>query len=206
MIIRTLAALVLALGLITAACGDDDEDVTPTDGTPSPAATVTPAGTPTPTPDPRPPTDAAIDALAIWLGPVGDPASITVSSVEAVTWPDGCLGLSRVGQACTEALVDGFRIELALGDGVYEVRTDLTGDVVLWAPSVQILAQFKEAGTNLIQFTTDDGGTIEAQPVFGTGFGVDPDTLAEGDPVGIALADAPQSGPQLLVWLDPASE
>jgi hypothetical protein len=129
-----------------------------------------------------------------------------VDSVEAVTWPDGCLGVQRVGVGCTEALVEGFRIDLGLGEAVYEVRTDVVGDVVVWAPTVEVLAFFKEAVTNSVQFTTDDGGVIEAQPVFGTDYGVDLDSLAEGDAVGVALADAPQSGGKLLVWVDPVAE
>ncbi len=149
-------------------------------------------------------TEAAIDALATWLGPLAEPSEIFVSSAEAVTWSNGCLDAGLPGQACTDALVEGFRFELALGDAVYEVRTDLSGDVVLWAPSVQVLARFKEALTNVVQFTTDDGGTIEAQPVFGTDYGVELESLAEGDAVSVALADAPQSGGYLLVWVDPA--
>jgi hypothetical protein len=217
MLVRIVSAVVLAFGLVFAACSDEEEDTTtpaPTGGTPSPAKPETPAetppddATPTPTPTTGEPaasaTQAAIDALATWLGPVADPASISVSSVEPVTWPNGCLGLGRVGQVCTEALVEGFRVELALGNGIYEVRTDQSGGITLWAPSTQIMATFQEGLTNLFTFTTDDGGTLEAQPVFGTDYGVDPDTLAEGDAVGVALADAPQNGPQLLVWLDPA--
>lgn len=220
MILRVLVALAVATGLVTAACSDDEEDIpspTPGNGTvaPTDAATPTPAATPsptptdsepTPTPDPGPATDAAVDALATWLGPVADPASISVESAEAIIWSDGCLGLRRPGRACTQALVEGFRVILSLGNGTYEVRTDVSGDVVLWAPSVQVLAQFQEGLTNLFLFTTDDGGTLEAQPVPGTDYGVDPDTLMEGDPVSVALADAPQDGPQLLVWLDPVQE
>lgn len=216
MIIRIVAAAVLAVGLVLAACSDEEEDTAtplPTGGTPSPTQLATPVetppsdSTPTPTPTTGGPagsaTQAAIDALATWLGPVADPAAISVSSVEPVTWPNGCLGLSRVGRVCTAALVEGFRVELALGNGIYEVRTDQSGGTTVWAPRTQITATFQEGLTNLFVFATDDGGTIEAQPVFGTDFGVDPDTLAEGDAVGVALADAPQGGTQLLVWLDP---
>jgi hypothetical protein len=218
MIVRIVSAVVLTLGLVFIACSDEEEDSTtpaPTGGTPSPTQPATPPETPpgdaTPTPTPTtgdpasPATQAAIGALATWLGPVADPASISVSSVEPVTWPNGCLGLGRSGQVCTEALVEGFRVELALGNGIYEVRTDQSGETTLWAPSTQIMATFQEGLTNLFTFTTDDGGMLEAQPVFGTDYGVDPDTLAEGDAVGVALADAPQSGPRLLVWLDPVN-
>ena len=213
----------LLLGLALVGCGGDDADSTATPtATGAPTATGTPAPTDTPpaappppaTPPPANPTasdgaavaaEAARAALASWLGPVGDRAAIEVRSVEELTWPNGCLGLGRAGEACTEALVPGFRVELELANASYEVRTDRSGDLVRWAPRLQILVRFAAASANSIRFTTDDGGTIEAQPVFGTLFGVDVTTLSPGDPVGVAFADAPQGGGLLLVWLDPVS-
>ena len=62
---------------------------------------------------------------------------ISLSSVSAETWPDGCLGLGRPGEVCTEALVPGYRIRLAVDnkgftpgpDMWYVWRTDRTGTV-----------------------------------------------------------------------------
>ena len=62
---------------------------------------------------------------------------IRLSSVSAETWPDGCLGLGRPGEVCTEALVPGYRIRLAVdnkgftpGPDMWDVwRTDRTGTV-----------------------------------------------------------------------------
>jgi hypothetical protein len=210
--LRTILVAGIAIALIVAAaCGDDDDDVvTPTD-TPVAVATGLPGATATP--DAGDPSDAAVraatEALFTWLGPVGELSVvrvITLTSVEAVTWSNGCLDVGRAGVACTEALVEGYRIELALGDAIYEVRTDAVGDVVVWAPSVQILVRFSEASTNSAVFTTDDGGKIETQPVPGTSYGVELASLVEGDAVGIALADAPQGGGVLLVWVDPVFE
>ena len=223
MTLRMLVVVIVGVGLVVAACSDDDDDEpgaeTPTE-TPVAVATGVPDATQTPpdalatatpdsgtasdaAPDGASATEAAIAALAMWLGPAGDAPAISVASVEAVTWSNGCLDVGRANMACTEALVEGYRTELALGDAVYEVRTDLGGDVAVWAPSVQILVRFQEASRNSVVFTTDDGGTIEAQPVPGTGYGVELTSLAEGDAVGIALADAPQGGGPLLVWVDP---
>jgi hypothetical protein len=120
-----------------------------------------------------------------------------------VTWSGGCLELNRPGKACTTALVEGFRIELLLADATYEVRTDGIGSTVLWAPTVQILVRFQEASPNILEFLTDDGNTLVAQAVFGTDFGVQVSSLARGTPVGVGLANAPQSGGFLLVWVDP---
>jgi hypothetical protein len=44
---------------------------------------------------------------------------ISVSSFREVTWRNGCLGVEREGQACTQALVDGFLAELTDGDLAY---------------------------------------------------------------------------------------
>lgn len=171
--------------------------------------TETPEPQPTATEDPGPDeseaaAQAAVDSLATWLGPVADPAAITVDSVEPVTWNNGCLELVRPGQVCSQALVDGYRVMLGLAQAVYEVRTDATGAVTLWAPQTQALVMFQSVSTNLFEFMTDDGNTLVAQLVFGTLYGVEAATLSEGDPVGVGLADAPQSGGFLLVWLDPA--
>ncbi len=46
-----------------------------------------------------------------------DPGSVQVASFRLVTWRDGCLGVHRPGEACTQALVDGFLAELAGPDG-----------------------------------------------------------------------------------------
>jgi len=53
--------------------------------------------------------------LASRLG-VG-PDAVQVVSFRLVTWRDGCLGVHRPGEACTQALVDGFLAELAGPDG-----------------------------------------------------------------------------------------
>lgn len=219
-------AIVLAIAVAALAvlgCSDDEPGSEPIATGTAPAGTETAtvpsptetAVTTTATPPATPPATlapgdsaavAAAAALATWLGPVGDAASIVVRSVEPVTWPDGCLGLGRAGRACTEAEVPGFRVELDLGDATYEVRTDAGGDVALWAPRTQILARFAEAGPNVLEFTSDDGLAIVTQAVPGSDFGVDPLALAPGTPVGLGLADAPQSGGLLLVWLDPVAD
>jgi hypothetical protein len=42
---------------------------------------------------------------------------VSVSSFRPVTWRDGCLGVHRLGEACTQALVEGFLAQLAGPDG-----------------------------------------------------------------------------------------
>ena len=43
-----------------------------------------------------------------------DPGAVTVASFESVTWRDGSLGCPEPGLSYTQALVDGYRIELVV--------------------------------------------------------------------------------------------
>ncbi|RMD79992.1 MAG: hypothetical protein D6823_03930 [Chloroflexi bacterium] len=48
-----------------------------------------------------------------------DVAAIEVTSVGAVTWPDGALGCPRPGMAYIQVLIDGLLILLRVGDQLY---------------------------------------------------------------------------------------
>ncbi len=43
------------------------------------------------------------------------------------TWPDGCLGLAKPGEFCTQALVQGWRIILTDNQKTWVYRTDSSG-------------------------------------------------------------------------------
>jgi hypothetical protein len=173
----------------------------------SPGASVGPAASRSPTTITAEPaaaaTLAARQALAQWLGPVGDQGSIVVRSAEAVEWSNGCLEVMRARRACSQLTVRGYRVDLVLGRATYEVRTDATGTVAVWAPGVQILTRFVERSPNFVVVRTDDGGTIEAQVVPGSDIAIDLARTKAGDPVAVALVEAPQREGQLLLWLDP---
>lgn len=79
-----------------------------------------------------PAVQASIAALAKQLNV--DPQAITVISVEEVEWPDGCLGLSKPDQMCTQVIVPGYRVILEVNGTQYEVRTSLNGRQVAIAP------------------------------------------------------------------------
>lgn len=51
---------------------------------------------------------------------------IAVERVEAVDWPDACLGIPSDGEACAEVVTPGFRVRLA---GGLTYHTDYSGDV-----------------------------------------------------------------------------
>ena len=63
----------------------------------------------------QPYVDQAIEDLADHLGT--EPSSITVTSAEAVVWPDGSLGCPEPGMVYTQAQVDGLLIRLS-ADGI----------------------------------------------------------------------------------------
>ena len=59
-----------------------------------------------------------------------DPSVITVVSVEAVDWPDGCLGVQTPGVMCTMVITPGYRVILEANGKQYEYHTNASGDAV----------------------------------------------------------------------------
>jgi len=57
-------------------------------------------------------------------------AAITVTSAEAVIWPDGSLGCPQPGMMYTQALVAGYRIVLQTGDQVLNYHAAARGKPV----------------------------------------------------------------------------
>ena len=74
---------------------------------------------------------AAISALSGKLGL--PPEKIKLVSTEAVTWPDGCLGVQRMGVMCTQAEVEGFKIILEADGKQYEFHTNQDGSSIIRA-------------------------------------------------------------------------
>lgn len=75
-----------------------------------------PSGSSSPTPGG--PVAQAVADLAERQGVSRD--EVEVVSREEVTWRDGSLGCAKKGMAYTQALVDGGRITLRVGDTTYE--------------------------------------------------------------------------------------
>ena len=78
---------------------------------------------------------AAITALSEKLSLPAD--KITLISTEAVTWPNGCLGIVRMGVLCTQAEVPGFKIVLEANGQKYEFHTNQAGSLVQLAEGAQ---------------------------------------------------------------------
>jgi len=85
---------------------------------------------------------AAITDLAEKLNLTAD--EITIVSTEAVTWPDGCLGVVRIGVMCTQAEVPGFRIILESDGSNYEYHTNQDGSVIVFAEEPQATGSVEE--------------------------------------------------------------
>lgn len=64
---------------------------------------------------------ASVEDLASTLGV--DPGDVEVVSVEEVTWRDGSRGCAERGVMYTQALIDGSRITLRVGDTTYEYHS-----------------------------------------------------------------------------------
>ena len=59
-----------------------------------------------------------------------DPDTINLVRVEAVEWPDGCLGVQTPGIMCTMVITPGYRVILEAGGQQYEYHTSASGDAV----------------------------------------------------------------------------
>jgi hypothetical protein len=53
--------------------------------------------------------------------------STKVQNFSAQAWPDGCLGLAKADEVCTQAIVNGWLVEATDGSQRYVYRTDNTG-------------------------------------------------------------------------------
>ncbi|GAB4581104.1 MAG: hypothetical protein Fur0022_38510 [Anaerolineales bacterium] len=127
----TLFLTFLLIGLT--ACATLPAAEQPTEPAPTePIPTELPAE-PTPTAS-NPVANLAREALAVQLGLPAD--SIAVQSIEAVDWPNGCLGIDYKDTACTEAIVPGYRLILQANGDAYEYRSNLDGTLLLLAEPI----------------------------------------------------------------------
>jgi hypothetical protein len=72
-----------------------------------------------------------------------DILDVAVRSVEAVQWPDSCLGIHVPGQMCAMHVVDGYKVMLEAQDHLYEYRTN--GDGSMAVPALA-LSWHREGG------------------------------------------------------------
>ncbi len=108
--------------------------------TPEPKVPATPVPTAVPTPrwgtEAQPAVELAVADLA--QGVKTGTAGIEVVRVEAVDWPDGCLGCAKLEELCTEAIVPGYRIVLKADNQEYEYRADRQQHIRLCQPEAAV--------------------------------------------------------------------
>jgi hypothetical protein len=118
--LRRLLPLAAALALLLAAC-------VPLPGTPQ-SGTAIPTGESPASGAVETPSPAAAAAQAALAEKLGLPASqIAIVSVEAVEWPDACLGAAGEGEMCAQVITPGYRVVLEANGKQYEVHTDESG-------------------------------------------------------------------------------
>lgn len=136
---KRVGAVVMLMAVALAACASDESERG--SGLPTNAGTATDASSETgaaPTPiDPgdgigdgsggselpviAPELADEVDTAVADLGArVGTDQVVRVVVAHEVTWPNGSLGCPEPGMSYIQALVPGYRIELAVGDVVYE--------------------------------------------------------------------------------------
>ncbi len=135
-----IAALVLTLAACAPAAGNSPLPVdTPTDG-PVLEATPTAAG---PASTTSPAEQAAIASLAGALGMQTN--QISLVSAESVTWPNGCMGVQRIGVLCTNKQIPGYKIVLQANGQQYEFHTNGDGSVIVPAQGMQAAGPAEDA-------------------------------------------------------------
>jgi hypothetical protein len=151
---KMIWVLLICLSLTVVACGNLPGTFVPPTG----VATQVPTNPPvlaTPTAVPAANTLAEKAAIMNLAKGLGIPEQqVSVVSAEAVTWPNGCIGVQRLGVMCTMNQVPGFRIVLSAKGSQYEVHTNQDGSVVapeqpLQAPGPAEIAAIHQLANNL---------------------------------------------------------
>ena len=57
-------------------------------------------------------------------------AVLEIKVYEAKTWPDGCLGLAKPDEFCTQALIEGWRVIATNGSKTWVYRTNGDGRII----------------------------------------------------------------------------
>ncbi len=167
---KTLGMTLIGLSLILAACsanaGAPPPEATlanpPVLGTPT-QAPAEPTYTSTPTSGPMQGTPSAVDQKAAERAAIANLAKglgiaenqIAVVSTTELVWPNGCLGVQRLGVMCTLNQGPGFRIILSAKGLQYEVHTNHDGSVV--APEEPVQAPFSAEKVAIHQLASNLG-------------------------------------------------
>lgn len=126
--------------------GSSPTESPPTD--PSPTRPPPTRLTPAPTPPARTPPPVVGEVPRTYLDPVVadaadragiDTEAVAVTRSQAAQWPDGSLGCPQPGQMYTQAVVDGYWIELNAGGVDYDYRLDGHGSFRLCTGTASVV-------------------------------------------------------------------
>ena len=152
----------------------------------TPAASGTPATLGTPANVGKTAVNAAIAAVMKDLNV--DANQVKIIAVEAVEWPNGCLGIQRMGVLCTQAIVPGYRVILEASGKQYEYHTNETGSIALPAVA-QTPAPLPQVTGPVVHWEqTQNSDCIRVE--------IDPQRVAYGHCLG-ALVEAPLASERL---------
>ncbi len=151
-----LIVFLLIVGLL-AACGQPGSTAlptatsfAPTQPIPTVLAPTQPAPTGTPIRvDLTPAQRAAMQALVAAVNVSVD--QIKLIGTEAVQWPDGCLGIVRMGVMCIKGPIAGFRIILEANGQQYEFHTNQDGTAIGQVTKAPFVSIAVRAPDNSIQ-------------------------------------------------------
>lgn len=127
--------LVVAIGLLLAACGDPGPEADTSSSTAStPPSTIMGSSTTTETSMPNQSDLAfvAVADLATRLA-IGE-EDVEVLRVESVTWPDAAIGCPEEGEMYAQVIVEGTRVLLQVGERIYDYHAG-DDDMIFLCPS-----------------------------------------------------------------------
>ena len=153
-------------------------------------------------PDPEAAVGRAAALLAEWLG---IPArELSLAGIEAVNWPNSCLGVARPGAVCAQVITPGFRIRFEdVRGGRHTVHTDAQSNAV-WAgeSTVRGVARTLDAMTRRLTLDSGGGATTLVQLAPGTAWDIEANA-ALGRAVVVGVDPSPGGAPPLAAWVAP---
>ena len=95
-------------------------------------------------------------------------STFRVVRIEKQTWADGCLGISREGVGCTQAVVPGYQVVVLQAQQYWVYRTNELGSAVVYdeVASKTIAQQSNQQVTTQTQTTTTTSSTSATQVSF----------------------------------------
>ncbi|MFA7248702.1 MAG: hypothetical protein WC273_03650 [Dehalococcoidia bacterium] len=167
--------------------------------TPPASATVTPS---TAAGDREAATGAAIEALAERMAISA--TRLTVVRVDAVDWPDGCLGVALPGRACTQVITPGFRVLLRYDTGsTHEMRTGRAG-ALAWVAQTTMHATVQQPELVGAALRVMDAGGQVRSVLLAPGterLDIPVGSLRTGDRVVLGVDDVRDGSPLRAVWI-----